>query len=371
MEKISVVGVGRMGLCFALTLEEAGFDVIGLDVIEDYVEKLNSKEINSPEPNVNDYLRKSNNFKATTNLEEAISFSNIIFVMLRTGNLSNGKYDHCYVEKFLEELRSLGKQKSSKDIVICSNVSPGYCDDIQRRFRGFGYLFSFNPEWIAQGRIIHDFKNPDMVVIGEANKDSGNRIEKIHKIICNSNPKICKMSRIGAEIVKIGLNSFLTVKIAYANLIGDMAILSGVDPSPILDALGSDSRICDKYLKYGYGYGGPCFPRDTQAFVYYGKQIGLDPSIIEAVMKANDSHSDFQVETFMKMHNPSKSLVINSVTYKKGTIILEESQQLKVAVRLAKNGYKVKINESPEVIEQVKERYGDLFEYCERRNGKD
>ena len=147
-----------------------------------------------------------------------------------------------------------------------------------------------------------------------------------------------------------------------------MAIRSGQDPAPILNALGSDSRICDKYLKYGYGYGGPCFPRDTQAFTYYAKEIGLEPNIIEAVMEANKNHTDFQVETFMKMHSKSRSLVIDSVTYKKGTIILEESQQLKVAVRLAENGYKVKINESPEVIRQVKDLYGDMFEYCEKRD---
>ncbi len=371
MENITVVGIGRMGLCFALALENAGFNVLGLDIVEDYVENLNSKEFDSPEPIVNEYLRKSDNFKATTSLEDAISYSDMIFVMLRTGNLSNGKYDHCYVEKFLEDLEKIGKQSSSKDIVICSNVSPGYCDEIQRRFRGFGYLFSFNPEWIAQGRIIHDFENPDIVVIGEANPDSGDRIERVHKTMCNSDPKICKMDRISAELVKIGLNSFLTVKVAYANLLGDMAIQSGVDPAPILDAIGSDSRICDKYLKYGFGYGGPCFPRDTQAFSYYGKHVGLDPNIIESVMKANDNHTDFQVERFMKVHDKSRQLVINSVTYKKGTIILEESQQLKVAVKLAESGYKVKINESSAVIEQVKDIYGDMFEYCERGNGKD
>ena len=365
MEKITVIGVGRMGLCFSLVLEKAGFNVLGLDINSDYVAKINSKKLDSPESDVNNYLRESNNFIATTNIKEAVNFSDTIFIMLRTGNLSNGKYDHCYIEKLLDDLESLEKNIYQKDIVMCSNVSPGYSDEIQERFKDFGYTVSFNPEWIAQGRIIHDFENPDMVVIGEANVDSGNKIEKIHKIICNSNPKICKMNRISAELVKIGLNSFLTIKIAYANLLGDIAIQSGVNPAPILEALGSDSRICDKYMKYGFGYGGPCFPRDVKAFSYYSKKIGVEPSIIEAAKKANEKHTDFQVETFLKMNDKSKSLIINSVTYKKGTVIIEESQQLRVAVKLAQKGYEVKINDSPLVIKQVREIYGDLFKYKE------
>ncbi len=365
MEKVTVIGIGRMGLCFSLVLEKAGFNVLGLDIDKDYVAKINSKKLYSPEPGVNNYLNNSSNFKATTNIKKAVKFSDTIFIMLRTGNLSNGKYDHCHIEKLLEGLEKLGKNTYQKDIIMCSNVSPGYSDEIQERFKDFGYTVSFNPEWIAQGRIIHDFENPDMVVIGEANVDSGNKIERIHKNICNSNPKICKMNRISAELVKIGLNSFLTVKIAYANLLGDMAIQSGVNPAPILEALGSDSRICDKYMKYGFGYGGPCFYRDTQAFVYYGKKIGLEPNIIEAIMEANKNHTEFQVETFMKMHDKSKPLIINSVTYKKGTVIIEESQQLKVAVKLAQGGYEVKINDSLIVIKQVKEIYGDLFKYKE------
>lgn len=368
MEKITVIGIGRMGLCFALVLEKAGYNVIGLDVVKDYVVKINSKKINSPEPNVNKYLEESSNFKATTDLKEAVTFSDTIFIMLRTGNLLNGKYDHCYVEKLLEDLEKLGKFESLKDIIMCSNVCPGYSDEIQKRFKDLNYVISFNPEWIAQGKIIHDFENPDMVVIGEADERSGNKIEKIHNNICFSNPKICKMDRLSAEIAKIGLNSFLTVKIAYANMLGDMAIKSGVDPIPILNTLHSDSRISEKYLQYGFGYGGPCFPRDTKAFVYYGNKIGLRPNIIESVMKANKNHVDFQVDQFIKNNDKTKPVIIDSVTYKKGTIIIEESQQLLFAVKLAKNGYKVVINECPDIVKQVKELYGDLFSYYDKGN---
>jgi len=366
MEKITVVGVGRMGLCFALALENAGFDVLGLDIVEDYVERLNSKKLNSSEPNVSEYLSKSNNFKATTDLEEALDFSNTIFVMLRTGNVESGKYDHRYIEVLLKDMQKLGRRETFKDIIICSNVSPGYSNEIQERLRGMNYVVSFNPEWIAQGRIIHDFENPDMVIIGTSSVASGDKIERIHKTMCNNDPKICRMDRKSAEIVKIGLNSFLTVKIAYANLLGEIAINSGVAPAPILEALGSDSRICDKYFKYGFGYGGPCFPRDVRSFIYYGKEVGVEPNIVEAVIEANKNHTDFQVEHFIKTHSKSNPVTVDHVAYKQGTVIIDESQQLLFAVKIAKAGYAVIIKECKEIIDQIEDIYGGLFKYEEK-----
>jgi len=362
-KKITVVGIGRIGLCFALVLEKAGYDVLGVDIIEDYVERINSKKLMSREKNVNKYLKKSKKFRATSNLKEAIFFSDTIFIMLRTKNLSNGKYDHCYVEKLIEDLKKLGRVKTTKDLVICSNVIPGYSDEIQKRLNKFNYFVSFNPEWIAQGSIIRDFENPDIVVIGEANKKSGNKIESIHRSIGKSVVKVYRMNRLSGEIVKIGLNSFLTVKIAYANMLGDMAIQSGVDPFPILEALGGDSRIGKKYLGYGFGYGGPCFPRDTKAFIYYSKMLGLKPSIIESVIDSNEEHSNFQLQQFIKENDKSKPVIIDCVTYKKNTIIIEESQQLLFAFKLAKNGYTVIIEECQEVIDKVKSIYEDLFQY--------
>lgn len=369
MEKISVVGVGRMGICFALALEHAGYDVLGLDVVEDYVEKINCKDIESPEKNVNEYLEASQNFRATTDLKEAVDFSDTLFVMLRTGNLPSGQYDHCFVDKFISDLISLGKVETKKDLVICSNVTPGYCDEIQEKLLGLNYIVSFNPEWIAQGRIIHDFENPDILVIGEANKHSGNKIEKIHKTISdNPDLPVYKMNRLSGEIVKIGLNSFLTVKITYANMIGDMAIRSGVSPEPILKAIGGDSRIGKKYINYGFGYGGPCFPRNTKVLSYYGDFLGVGSEIINSVMSYNNKHTDFQVEEFLRGTDKSEKIIINNVTYKEGTTIIEESQQLLFAVKIAEKGYCVVIEECPSVIKQVRDIYGYLFEYREKRN---
>jgi len=361
--KVVVVGIGRLGLCFALTLERGGYDVVGIDIKEDYIKSINSKTFLSPEPKVNKYLRDSRYFVATSCLKEAICGADIIFVTLRTESLPSGKYDHSQVESFLRSLVELGKMRETKDLVICSNVCPGYSNEIQNRIKELNYIVSFNPEWVAQGTILQNQECPDLVVIGEGSQESGNRIEEIYKRICSNDPPVHKMDRLSAEITKVGLNCFLTTKITYANMLGEIAIQSGVDPEPILKAIGGDSRINTKYFNYGFGYGGPCFPRDTRALVYYGNQIGIDPIIVRSVMETNKKHLDFQVEKFLEDKDKSESMVFDSITYKKGTIIIEESQQLLFAVKIAEKGYKVIIREDIRVIDQVKEIYGDIFDY--------
>jgi len=370
MKNIGVIGIGRLGLCFSLTLERGGYNVLGLDINEDYVKSINDKTLNSYEKDVNNYLKKSKNLKATTDLKKVIDFADIFFVTLRTESLPSGKYDHSQVETFLERLISLEKLENPKDLVICCNVCPGYSNEIQDRLKEYNYIVSFNPEWVAQGTILYNQAYPDLVVIGEDNKEVGDKIEKIYKNVCLNDPPIHRMDRLSGEITKVGLNCFLTTKISYANMLGDIAIKSGVDPEPILAAIGEDTRINSKYFKYGFGYGGPCFPRDTRALSYYSEKIGLPPSIVQAVMRTNLDHLDFQLEQFFQNYrdwDTNEPIVFDSITYKPGIVIVEESQQLAYAVYIAKEGYKVIIREHPEVIKQVKEKFGDLFIYEEKK----
>jgi len=242
-------------------------------------------------------------------------------------------------------------------------VNPGYSNEIQERVGGLGYKVSYNPEWVAQGTILYNQAYPDLVVIGEADKNAGDIIEKVYHNICLNKPVIHHMDRLSAELTKVLLNCYLSTKITYANMAGQIAIQSGVDPNPILAAVGDDSRINPKYFKYGFGFGGPCFPRDTKALVHYAQKIGIDPLITEAVMQTNENHLKFQVSKFIESHKKNKPVVIDSVTFKPGTVIIEESQQLLFAVRVAQAGYKVTIKEHPEVIRQVKQLYGNLFNY--------
>jgi len=363
MKKISVIGVGRLGLCFALSLEKSGYNVLGIDTNEEYVKSLNSRRYKTSEKGVNKALRESKNFYVSTKLEEALEYSDILFVLVATPSLDNGRYDHTQIEHVLQKLSSFDKPKSHKHLVISCTTMPGYTDTIHDRMKNLNYTVSYNPEFIAQGSVLRDQLYPEMILIGEGSKEAGDILETIYKNMTASSPKICRMNRKEAEICKISHNCFLTTKISFANMIGDIAIQSGVSPENILSAIGANSKVGNKCLGYGFGYGGPCFPRDNRALAIFADDIGYDAIISKATDKTNEYHLDFQVADFARKNDPSDKIEIYSVTYKPGTDIIEESQQLKFAVEIAKMGYRVEIIESNTVIDKVSKEYGDLFSY--------
>jgi nucleotide sugar dehydrogenase len=369
-EQITVLGIGKLGLCFSLTLEESGYSVLGVDIKQEYVDSINEKRYKTAEPGVIEKLSKSKNFKATTSLSEGINYSNVIFIVVATPSLDNGRYDHSQVDSVCEQIIALGKQATKKHLVICCTVMPKYTDSLYERVKDYNYTVSYNPEFIAQGTILKDQKSPDMVLIGEGSKEAGDMLELIYKRHTDSNPTICRMKPIEAEITKISLNCFLTTKIAFANMVGDISIASGGNPDVILNAIGSDTRVNKKYLKYGFGFGGPCFPRDNRALGIYALDIGSPAEISKATDIANSMHLIEQVKLFDNRNKTNKHNVykIDGVSYKKGSTILEESQQLKYAVEIAKLGYKVLIQDCEEVIEKVKKDYGNLFTYEKKDN---
>lgn len=356
---ISIIGLGKLGLCFALTLEKAGYNILGLDINPEYVKEINQKTLISHEPDVEKLLKNSTNFRATTSIEETIWFSNIIFIIVATPSLPDGRYDHSQIDNLIQQLESLGRQNTQKHFIVCCTTLPGYCDSIRDRLSSLNYSVSYNPEFIAQGTILRDQASPDMVLIGQANDEIGQIIEDIYKKHTINSPKICRMTPIEAEITKLSLNCFLTTKIAFANMIGDLVKASGGNPDLVLSAIGSDSRIGPKYLKYGYGYGGPCFPRDNRALAIYANDKNCASDISIATDTCNKKHLDFMLTSFKDI-----SATIDGVTYKPNSMILEESQQLAYAVGLAKKGIKVTIKDNPIVLEKVKKIYGDLFTYA-------
>lgn len=366
MKNISIVGIGKLGLCFALTLEKAGFNVLGLDINQNYVNSINEKTLKSQEPNVESYLAESKNFIATTNLVDTINFSDTIFVIVATPSLPNGRYDHSQVDNLILELEKLGRSNVKKHLIVCCTTMPGYCDSIKDRLNSINYTVSYNPEFIAQGTILRDQAYPDMVLIGEANPEVGQLIEEVYVKHTSNNPRICRMSPLEAEITKLSLNCFLTTKIAYTNMIGDIVDKSGGRPDVVLSAIGADSRIGNKYLRYGFGYGGPCFPRDNRALAMYAEDIDMPAKISKATDESNDLHLRYQVENFAKKHNKNELVTFDTVTYKPESTLLVESQQLKLAVLLAKEGFSVKIKERSTVLDEIKNQYGDLFIYEKR-----
>ena len=208
MKNISIIGVGKLGLCLGLNLEKVGYNVLGVDVFESYVNSLNNKTFVSPEPFVNEYLRQSKNIEFTTEIKKSLE-NDIIFIVVNTPSTYDYKYDHKNIDDIAEKLISFGKQKRRKDLIINCTTFPGYSDKLQERLKPYNYFVSYNPEFIAQGSIIMNQQNCDNVLIGEADVQAGDLIQKLYSDFCVKNPDFNRMTRTEAELTKISVNTYL------------------------------------------------------------------------------------------------------------------------------------------------------------------
>lgn len=361
--KIGVIGVGRLGICFALLLERAGHEVVGSDIRANYVSSLNRRQIVTNEPMVADMLTVSNNFRVTTDAREVLQQCNIVYVMVATPSLADGSYDISAVERVVADIEECDFDLHGKVLVVGCTTNPGDCARIQQRLCGKGIHVLYNPEFIAQGSIIKDLQNADMVLIGGEDQSVMDEYAKIYDGIQVIRPNVHTMSLTAAELVKIGTNCFLTTKISYANMVGEVLIRSGLeaDVDRALLAIGNDSRVGTKYLRYGFGYGGPCLPRDNRAFAHYAKRVGLDFPLGSIVDQFNYSHTQFLTQYFVKENKDNKPFYINSIAYKKGTDIFDESQQYQLCLNLLEDGQTVIVENDPTIPQSLRDKLTTSF----------
>lgn len=363
MNKVAVIGIGRLGLCFALNLEKVGYSVWGFDTNVDYLETLKSKSFYSNEPQLETYLKDAVNFfpivDTSVLFDQNIEY---IFILVPTPSLQDGSFSHDYIDEVVKQLLHKTPQDGKqRHLIIGSTVMPGYCDSLFERVHSFGYTVNYNPEFIAQGSIIRDQQFPDQILIGEGHENATIKLKEIYSKMCVSNPEIHVMSLKSAEISKLATNCFLTMKISFANAIGDLANKTGANPNEILAAIGSDSRIGSKYLNYGFGYGGPCFPRDNQALSKFATQNDFPLYLSQATINVNKQHLEYQLEDYLNANQ--EEYIFDYVTYKKDTDILEESQQFQLALELVKSGKKVKIKNSELIQDKINKEYPNYFEF--------
>jgi nucleotide sugar dehydrogenase len=360
--KIGVIGAGRLGLTFALLCERAGYSVIVSDKREDYVFNLNHHICNTNEPLLQKMLFETNKFSATTNNLEVIESSDIIFTFVATPSTTSGSYDTSSVFEVTNDFFAASKLDISvfnKKFIIGCTTNPGDVEQIQNRLSIFSIQVAYNPEFIAQGEIVKGLEESDIVLIGTEYQELANELLQIYKKIQTTPVNGHIMSSKAAEITKIGINCFLTTKISYANMMGDILTKSNLsnEIDSVLSAVGGDSRVGKKYMKYGFGFGGPCLPRDNRALGQYAKELGMELNLPLSVDEFNKEHSLFLKNFFIKQ-NPDKSVpfVMNYITYKRGTDILEESQQFKLCLDLLEEGYYLNVIE----IESVSKQLSDL-----------
>ena len=345
--KIGLIGAGRLGICLALLIERAGYDVLASDVRESYVSGLKNKEITTTEPDIQSLLSDSTRIDFTTDNDKVIQECDIIFTLVATPSLDDGSYDVSNVVDVVSDFQRLGwKDKDSlngKSLVVGCTTNPGDCDIFEEKLSEVGVDIFYNPEFIAQGSIIKDLRNADMVLLG----GYGHHVPELEKIYYGiqepKKPYFHSMSTRAAELTKIAVNCFLTTKVSYANQVGQVMIKDGMESEVdiVLNAIGSDSRIGTKYLGFGFGFGGPCFPRDNRAFAAYAQAVGVNHAIGETTDNFNNEHADFLRDYFINRNRSELPFCFKYLTYKPGIDILTESRPYDLALALLEEGYKV------------------------------
>ena len=379
--KIGVIGAGRLGICFALLCEKAGYEVLVSDIRSDYVADLNRKKIKTNEPEVEYLLGQSKNLKATNDNREVIRECGLIYTLVPTPSCDDGAYDVTAVDRVVDDIvEEMKIANDIKNFVVGCTVNPGDCDKFAEKLPDSVNIF-YNPEFIAQGSIVNDLQNADMVLLGHSNNRDLDSVIKdiqiLYKKIQTTRAIVCSMSLKAAEITKIAVNCFLTTKISYANMLGDVLHRAGCgsEVTTVLGAIGTDERIGRKYLNWGVGYGGPCLPRDNRAFGSFLEKLGgFHPrhNLGYVTDGINGDHGRFLVDYWEEMNTSNTPFYFDYISYKKGTDILTESQQFRLCTDLLEKGHRVYIHDDKQVTNQVYDQmvyqYGDRVRFVDNKD---
>jgi UDPglucose 6-dehydrogenase len=230
---------------------------------------------------------------------------------------------------------------------------------------GIDFGICYNPEFIAIGKVVSDMLTPDIVLIGQSDLNSGEILAGIYNSVCENKPSIVRMNLINAEITKIAINTYITMKISYANALAEICEkMSGADASIVSNAVGLDSRIGQKCLSPALGFGGPCFPRDTIAFAKMSEDLGLIPSLSRATDEVNNRQvkriSNFIMENLL----PEDRIAFLGLSYRSNTGMVEKSQALEIARKLAEYHKNITVYD-PRAIPEVKAVLKDKVAYAD------
>lgn len=351
VNSISVMGLGKLGAPLAACFAAQGFRVTAVDLDSHKVSALNRGEAPVHEPQLAELIQECDGrLTATQDAEAAIRDSDTTFIVVSTPSEPEGGFSLRYVLPCAETIgKVLRTKRGFHLVVLTSTVMPGSTAGEVRaaleRFSGktcgehFGLCYS--PEFIALGSVIRDFYFPDFLLIGESDQRSGEMLAEIYRRTCKNTPSVARMNFINAEITKLAVNTYITTKISYANMIARLCErLPDADANVVTSALGLDTRIGAKYLKGAVSYGGPCFPRDNRALAALAARVGASSGLAEATDRFNRQ----QIMTLLglvKEHRGKGAVGILGITYKPDTDVVEEAFGLLLAGELASAGIPV------------------------------
>jgi UDPglucose 6-dehydrogenase len=332
--RVNVIGLGKLGLVLAALYAEAGHRVVGIDQSEKLVSSLNKGSFSSPEPGLNELLASVADNIVFTESYAMASDAAVSFIVVPTPSLPSGAYSLEYMLSACESLGNMIALSSAAQhhlVVIVSTVNPtdtakhitpALLGFSKRTRSGLGIVYS--PEFIALGDVIEGMRNPEFVLAGSDHNSDLERYYAIASTVSNGAP-FMSTTPSNAELAKIAINSFITMKVSFANMIGGLCEgFEGGNADAVLQIVGADKRIGSAYLKTGGPYGGPCFPRDNRALSFFADDMA---ELCDAADKEND-------ETYLRIYRRINELLrdgdfnhlqIIGTTYKPNTTVQEHA----------------------------------------------
>ena len=349
---ISVVGLGKLGAPLAAVLASKGFPVVGTDVNRAFVDAINTGTAPVDEPRLQELIDENRErLRATPDAAAAVAETDVTFVIVPTPSDVTGGFSNDFVVSAMQSVGAGLRRKSGYHVVvITSTVMPGSTGGEIRaaleahsgRRVGDALGLCYNPEFIALGSVVRDMLTPDMILIGESDVKAGDMLQRIYDKSCDNKPLIRRMNFVNAELTKIAVNTFVTTKISYANMIADICDrIPGADVDVVMQAVGCDSRIGPKYLRGAIGYGGPCFPRDNVAFSALARSLGARAELAEATDTLNHYQIERVLGAVQARHSGNGPVGVLGLAYKPDTSVVERSQGLGLVERLVEEGLDV------------------------------
>ena len=370
MKKIAVIGSGYVGLVTGTCFAETGNDVICVDIDEEKVKLMQEGTVPIYEPHLDVIFERNIKHKRltfTTDLEDAVKKSQIIFLALPTPPGEDGSADLSYVLNVAEQLGKI--IDDYKVIVDKSTVPVGTAEKVHAAVAAnakVDFDVVSNPEFLREGFAVDDFLKPDRVVIGTSSDRARSIMRELYKPFVRQGNPIIFMDEKSAELTKYAANSFLATKITFMNEIANFCEKVGANVDDVRIGMGSDTRIGKRFLFPGIGFGGSCFPKDVQALVRSGNEMGYNFSIINSVLEVNEKQKLKLIDKLKNHYGnlKGKSFALWGLSFKPDTDDIREAPALYMIEQLLEAGAKITAYD-PEAMDNVKKLYGDQIEFVE------
>ncbi|MGI0094685.1 MAG: UDP-glucose dehydrogenase family protein [Nitrosotalea sp.] len=373
--RISVIGLGFVGLSLSVANAKCGFSTIGVDINEQKIDNLKKGIPDFFEPKLKNMLKRgmsSELLEFTNDIEKAILSTDLTFLTVGTPPTKNGKIDLSQIKKVVAKISQvLQKKKRHHLLIVKSTVAPQTTENtikpICKSLIDSGKLdLVVNPEFLREGSAIDDIFKPHLIVIGAYNKNAGNMLENYYRRFYSKIPEIIHTDPTTAEFIKYSNNAFLATKISFINSIANICQqIPNVDVNAIANAIGKDSRIGSLFLQAGPGFGGSCIPKDLSALIDFSNKFGKKNTLFKAVKEVNDTQPLRIVELMKKLKvlDKNKTISILGLAFKKDTDDVREAISVKVVRDLIKKELKIKVHD-PMAMNNFRTIFQNKIIYC-------